>query len=199
MSYRFQLPRPAAFLFASSLMLVACESSRHSPGAATPPAPSTPASATPPTGTPTSPESTAVQPCAAGQLALGETGSDAGAGHRALHLAVRNTSAKSCTLERQIRVRLMDASDQPVAGVAVEQREDSAPQANAAPAPLTLPSGGSASFQVVYAAPTGGLPCHAITALEVSPSAGAALRLTHAFEACSEHVTVTPLQFPAEQ
>jgi len=169
----FRFPPSVPALIASSLLLVACQGNRH--------APEKPSSG-----------ATAVEPCTSAQLAVAQAGSDAGAGSRALHFTLHNTSAHTCTLKGHAGMRLLDAAGHPLAGVTVKQREDSDIQS-----PLTLPPGGSAWFQLIFPGATGGPPCHAVSAVEVTPpSGGAAQRLDLAFEVCGARVTVTPLQAP---
>jgi Protein of unknown function (DUF4232) len=134
----------------------------------------------------------AVAPCTSPQLAIEQSGSDAGAGHEALHFTLRNTSNSTCTLQGLAGVRLLGSSGQPLPGVAVEPL---AGEEN--PAPLTLSPGGSAAFQLVVALPTGGLPCQNVTTLEVTPpSGGSATRLARGFQVCGPRVSVTPLRAP---
>lgn len=135
---------------------------------------------------------TGVAPCTSPQLAIEQSGSDAGAGHQALHFTLRNTSNSTCTLQGHAGVRLVGSSGQPLPGVTVE------PLAGGEkPAPLTLSPGGSAAFELVFATPTGGLPCQGVAALEVTPpSGGLPTRLARDFQVCGPHVSVTPPRAP---
>ncbi|HYO53220.1 DUF4232 domain-containing protein [Archangium sp.] len=185
MSNPFRLLPSLLALVSSPLLLVACQGHRHVSVATNAPASENPSGG-----------ATEVQPCTSGQLALAEAGSDAGAGKRALHFTLRNTSLRTCTLKGNVGMRLLDASGRPLASVRVEQREDGV-QANAASEPVTLSPGGSAWFLLIYPSATGGLQCHAVASVEVTPpSGGSALRLVRGFDVCGTRVTVTPLQAP---
>jgi hypothetical protein len=171
-------------LLVGSLLFVACQGARHAPRA-------TKAPASDPSG-----DASAVPPCTSGQLALASAGSDAGAGSRALHLTLRNVSARTCTLKGNVEMRLLDVSGHPLAGVTVNPAEGGS-QTHAASEPITLSPGRNAWFLLIYPSATGGQPCHAVTSIEVTPpSGGPALRLAHGFDVCGPRVTMTSLQGP---
>lgn len=137
-------------------------------------------------------DTSAVSPCTSPQLAIEQSGSDAGAGHLGLHFTLRNTSNSSCTLSGPPGVRLLGSSGQPLPGVTVEPIVSSE-----APATLTLSPGDSAAFILVVATPTGGLPCQDAATLEVTPpSGGPATRISRTVQVCGPRVQVTPVRAP---
>ena len=136
-----------------------------------------------------------VPDCRASALTARVASGDAGAGNRAITIAVRNAGPAACRLDGYPRVVPLDSAGAPLAQLQVVASEGTYFEAAAPPGRVVVDPGGEGSFQLAFFGPAMG-PCVRAARLRVSPPGDSAnvIELAAPIEACGPRVRVAPMR-----
>lgn len=188
-AFRLAGARTGCAIALGALALAAC----GQPSVETPPT----ASPAPQEQAPPEASEAAGASCTGASLSLAVTAQDAGAGSRFATLAFTNTGAAVCTLEGYPEIALLGADGQPRSPFRIEQTP-----ATTDVAPVTLPPGGQAWFDLVTTAVAGEVPgetepCPAATAVR-AVIGGAKVDAPIQLNPCNQRARVSTIRATAE-
>ncbi|HEU4566365.1 MAG TPA: DUF4232 domain-containing protein [Gemmatimonadaceae bacterium] len=153
--------------------------------------------------TPGTPEGGTPSPCRPEELAVRRVGGDAGAGHRALRIALVSAASAPCTLSGRPGVAVLDSAGRRVAAVRVEPFAGNYLTGNRPAGPVTLAPGAAAVFDVHWGVVEGepaGCPEGAALAIAPpgAPVSDAIGRVEVPVRACGARIEVTSLVSAAD-
>jgi hypothetical protein len=136
-----------------------------------------------------------VPDCRAAALRARVASSDAGAGNRAITIALKNTGPASCRLDGYPDVVPLDSAGAPLEEMQVVQSEGTYFEAAARPGRVVVEPGGEGSFQLAFYGPAMGSCVHAAR-LRLSPPGDSAhtLEVAAPIEACGPRMRVAPVR-----
>lgn len=151
------------------------------------------------------PDGDKTAPCSGESLSVSEIGAAAEGNARTVRLAFVNRGDSACTLAGVPAVTLLDQSGEPVAGIAIERKQDGSYSARvtdtntAATTRVVLPPKGSAVFEISWET---GPECPLINGVAISPpginaaasgAAGHSFRVDRPLRVCHRRLSVSAI------
>lgn len=133
--------------------------------------------------------------CQTNQLSIRRASGNAGEDNRAVVYAFTNISQSNCILNGYPQFGLLDANDQPLPDVEIQQSPLTYFGQARPPKPVLLFPGEQASFWISYSGIPAGRTCLESSKVTITPpNADHPLVLDEQLEICGERVRVTPIQ-----